>query len=261
VLENVGGLLSSHGGADFAAVWAALSQRGYAFSAVEVDARAFVPQSRPRVFVIATREPAEALSSAEPGALHGRAVRLAFENLPSELKRRWLWWRLPAPLAGNARLADMLEADEVVTWRSPEQTGALLAQLSPAHARQWAGARAGSERVVAAVFRRIRWQDGVKVQRAELRLDGVAGCLRTPAGGSSRQLLLVGDVTGVRSRLLTAREGARLMGLPEDYRLPSSQTAAMRLVGDGLAVPVVRFLAEHLLEPLLTTPVVFAAAE
>ena len=65
----------------------------------------------------------------------------------------------------------------------------------------------------------------------------------------------------MRSRLLTAREGARLMGLPDDYRLPASQSAALHVIGDGVAAPVVRFLAQHLLEPLLTTPAVSAAAE
>jgi DNA (cytosine-5)-methyltransferase 1 len=78
--------------------------------------------------------------------------------------------------------------------------------------------------------------------------------LRTPGGGSSRQLLLVGDEAGARSRLLTAREGARLMGLPDDYRLPASQTAALQVIGDGVAAPVVRFLAGQLLEPLATAP-------
>jgi DNA (cytosine-5)-methyltransferase 1 len=261
VLENVGGLLSSHGGADFAAVCTALASRGYDFGAVEIDARAFTPQSRPRVFVIATRAPAGSLAGGELGAFHGQAVRRAFEALPAALQARWRWWRLPAPAPRNSRLIDALEPDDAVAWRSQAQTVALLAQLSAAHARQWAEALAGGGRVVAAAYRRIRVEDGVKVQRAELRLDGLAGCLRTPAGGSSRQLLLVGDARSVRSRWLSPREGARLMGLPEDYRLPRSQTAAMRLIGDGLAVPVVRFLAEHLLEPLLGAPVVSVAAE
>jgi DNA (cytosine-5)-methyltransferase 1 len=90
----------------------------------------------------------------------------------------------------------------------------------------------------------------VKVQRAEVRFDGLAGCLRTPAGGSSRQTLLVLDDGRVRSRLLSAREAARLMGLPDDYPLPDSQTAALHLLGDGVAAPVVRFIAEHVLAPL-----------
>jgi DNA (cytosine-5)-methyltransferase 1 len=261
VLENVGGLLSSHGGADFAAVCEALAARGYRFGAVEIDARAFTPQSRPRVFVVATREPAGAVAVSAPGAFHTRAVRQAQAALSQTLQRDWLWWRLPAPAARNTRLADLMEPDEAVRWRSAEQTQALLAQLSEAHASQWCEACASGERVVAAVFRRIRHESGVKVQRAELRLDGLAGCLRTPRGGSSRQMLLVAEAGETRSRLLTAREGARLMGLPDHYRLPGSETAALQVIGDGVAAPVVRFLAEYLLEPLLRTPAVSAAAE
>ena len=261
VLENVGGLLSSHGGADIAAVCEALASRGYRFGAIEVDARAFTPQSRPRVFVIATTQPAMGLTTAAPDQFHSRGVRQAFDNLPADLKRQWIWWRLPAPSARNTCLSDLLEADHDVRWRTLAQTQALLAQLNPAHAERWRRAVAGGDRVVAAVFRRIRRENGTKVQRAELRLDGLAGCLRTPGGGSSRQLLLVADGTSVRSRLLTAREGARLMGLPDDYVLPVAQTAAMQVIGDGVAAPVVRFLAQGLIEPLLAAAVVSAAAE
>jgi DNA (cytosine-5)-methyltransferase 1 len=97
------------------------------------------------------------------------------------------------------------------------------------------------------------------VQRAELRLDGLAGCLRTPRGGSSRQVIVVADEKGVRTRLLSPREAARLMGLPESYQLPGSATAALQVAGDGVAAPVVRWLAGHLLEPLLERPAVIAA--
>ncbi len=38
---------------------------------------------------------------------------------------------------------------------------------------------------------------------------------------------------------MTAREGARLMGLPDSYRLPAANGAAWDLIGDGVAVPVV----------------------
>lgn len=261
VLENVGGLLSSHGGADFAAVCEALAGRGYRFGAVEIDARAFVAQSRPRVFVIAAREIAPLLATAEPGAFHTRGVRAALAGLSPSLKASWQWWRLPEPAARNTRLESVLQPDAAVRWRLPAQTQALLSQLNPAHAARWRAAIVNGERVVAAVYRRIRREDGVKVQRAELRLDGLAGCLRTPGGGSSRQLLLVGEGGQTRSRLLTAREGARLMGLPDDYRLPASQNAALQVIGDGVAAPVVRFLAEQLLEPLLDASAVSVAAE
>ena len=114
--------------------------------------------------------------------------------------------------------------------------------------------------MVGAVFRRMRVEHGRRVQRAEVRFDGLAGCLRTPRGGSSRQVLVVVDGAQVRSRLLGAREAARLMGLPEDYVLPRSATAALEVVGDGVAVPVVRLLAQGLLEPLLSArPEIVAA--
>ncbi|HRD29993.1 MAG TPA: DNA cytosine methyltransferase, partial [Caulobacter sp.] len=108
--------------------------------------------------------------------------------------------------------------------------------------------RAGEQgRAVGTAFRRMRGG----VQRAEVRLDGVAGCLRTPRGGSSRQTVIVAEPSLIRSRLLAPREGARLMGLPDSYRLPKGDTAAFHVIGDGVAVPVVRWLAAHLLEPLL----------
>src|SRR3546814_4984080 len=93
--------------------------------------------------------------------------------------------------------------------------------------------------------------NGGKVQRAEIRFDDVAGCLRTPNGGSSRQTIMVIEGKRVRSRLLSPREAARLMGLPDTYALPKNYNDAYHLAGDGVAVPVVRFLAEHILEPLL----------
>jgi len=86
--------------------------------------------------------------------------------------------------------------------------------------------------------------------RAEVRFDDVAGCLRTPSGGSSRQTIIVTDGGTVRTRLLSPREAARLMGLPDDYPLPKSYNEAYHLAGDGVAVPVVSFLSENLLFPL-----------
>ena len=99
------------------------------------------------------------------------------------------------------------------------------------------------------------------VQRAEVRFDGLAGCLRTPRGGSSRQMLLIVEDGAVKSRWLTAREGARLMGLPDSYVLPAAQSPGLHVIGDGVAIPVVRHLAVNLLEPLLRDPAQIMAAE
>jgi DNA (cytosine-5)-methyltransferase 1 len=108
------------------------------------------------------------------------------------------------------------------------------------------------ERMVGAIYKRTRRdENGVKVQRAEVRFDDLAGCLRTPAGGSSRQLIIVVKGNVMKSRLISSRETARLMGLPDDYILPKNYNEAYHLTGDGVVVPVVRHLAEYIFEPIL----------
>jgi DNA (cytosine-5)-methyltransferase 1 len=258
VIENVAGLLTSHGGRDFEALCAALAGRGYRFGALEVDAAGFLPQSRPRLFVIAVRaEPPSALTGAS--SYHTRGVREAFERLPDALKARWIWWALAAPPARNADLASLLEPDAQVPWHAPAKTTALLELMAPLHSARVEAARAQPARSVGAVYRRTRSEGGMRVQRAEARFDGLAGCLRTPRGGSSRQTLLFAGAGEVRSRLLTAREAARLMGLPDSYALPPGLHAGLHVTGDGVAVPVVRWLAGHILAPVLAGPAAVAA--
>lgn len=258
VIENVTGLLSSHGGADFTALCQALADQGYAFGALEIDAARFTPQSRPRVFVIATREPpAPGLVGESP--FHTRAVREAHARLPEDLARRWIWWRGAAPAARNTDLTALLEPDDAVAWHGPDKTARLLALMAPPHRAKIEAAGASGTRQVGAVFRRMRIEDGQRVQRAEVRFDGLAGCLRTPRGGSSRQTLVVVENGQVRSRLVSPREGARLMGLPDSYALPRAATGALHVVGDGVVVPVVRWLAEQILEPLLDRRTAVAA--
>lgn len=250
-LENVAGLLTSHAGADFAALVSVLCGAGYRVGALTIDASSFLPQSRPRVFIVATRGAVPgALQSQDPGAFHSTALVEGARALPPEAKRAWVWWRLPEPPRRNTTLSALLEADDDVAWRDQSETARLLALMAPRQRAQIDALRASRVRHIGAAFRRMRMENGVKVQRVEARFDGLAGCLRTPAGGSSRQTLLVVEDGSVRSRLLTPRECARLMGLGDDYPLPSSASAALHLMGDAVAAPVVRWLGEHLLAPL-----------
>jgi DNA (cytosine-5)-methyltransferase 1 len=103
-------------------------------------------------------------------------------------------------------------------------------------------------------------EDGIRVQRAEVRFDQVSGCLRTPVGGSSRQVIVLVEGKRIRSRLLSPREAARLMGVPEDYPLPANYNDAYHLFGDGLAVPVVSWLEKHLLQPMASSCAAIKAA-
>jgi len=249
-LENVCGLLSSHGGADFVALTHALDHLGYRVGALEIDASLFVPHSRPRLFIIAARQTPTALINAGPSEpFHSPALRNCVARLPEPLRKRFLWWRLPLPPKRNTRLADLLD-EAGVSWDSDERSARLVSQMSPLQRARLEALRETGVRQVGAVFKRIRIERGARVQRAEARFDGVAGCLRTPAGGSSRQSLIVIEGQRMRSRLISPREAARLMGAPDHYPLPANQTAALHLLGDAVCVPVVRWLSQHLLAPL-----------
>jgi DNA (cytosine-5)-methyltransferase 1 len=257
VLENVYGTLTSHGGKDFSSICAALSGAGYRFGAMVVNARLFVPQSRPRVFFIAvapkTAVSATLMSENPDERWHPPPLLKARAGLSSQAAKKWIWWRLAIPDAHNAVFADMIEDEpKGVAWHTPAETKRLLGLMSPANKAKVEAAKKAGRKMVGAVYKRTRSdENGVKSQRAEVRFDDVAGCLRTPRGGSSRQSILIVDRQSVRSRLLSPREAARLMGLQDHYKFPERYNDAYHIAGDGVCVPLVRHLALNLLEPIL----------
>ncbi len=256
-MENVCGTLTSHDGVDFEAICSTFERHGYRSGSLVIDAELFVPQSRPRLFIVGVRtglplDPA-LLSPAPLPPFHSRGLVRAVERLPGPLRARQLWWNLPPPSHRVRTLANLVEErPDSVSWKSDAETKQLLAMMSATNLAKVTAAMRAGRRMVGGVYRRTRLDEhGRKVQRAEVRFDDVSGCLRTPAGGSSRQQILVVDGPVIRSRLISARETARLMGLPDSYRLPRSYNEAYHLTGDGLVVDVVRHLARHLLEPLV----------
>jgi DNA (cytosine-5)-methyltransferase 1 len=256
VLENVSGALSSHGGEDFAAISAALAGEDYRFGAVLIDAAHFVPQSRPRLFIVATQKhfriPSELCLSGFDPQWHPSHLVAAWHKLSQQSKEAWVWWRLPKPPTRRSTFSDLIDDEPENSWHTPEQTRKLLSLMAPIHHRKVEEAiRAGGKRV-GGIYKRMREdEDGKRVQRAEVRFDDISGCLRTPVGGSSRQTIILVEDGRIRTRLLAPREAARLMGLPESYVLPEKYNEAYHLAGDGVVVPVVRFLSVNLLCPLL----------
>ena len=258
VLENVGGLLTSHQGADFSALCETVGAAGYWIGAVVADAKDFLPHSRPRLFVIAldidAPIPGRIQSAYAVDHWHPPRLREAQALLPESSRARWLWFAPPVPPASNFALCDVLEDEPTdVRWHSAVETQVLLAMMSPINRAKVDMVVANKARAVGAIYKRTRFENGRKVQRAEVRFD-MAGCLRTPGGGSSRQQILVAQDGEIRTRLMSARETARLMGLDEEYQLPSRYNEAYHLTGDGVAVPVVRYLASHIIEPFLGMP-------
>ena len=265
-VENVCGSLTSHGGEDFKAICKTFSEAGYRYGALVINADLFVPQSRPRLFVIGVRNDMElpgGLTSPRPSEpFHTKALLRAVDSLPPKVRADMVWWNLAAPEARKDVFADLIEeTPDSVDWHTPAETNKLLAMMSKVNKAKVDEAKKAGRRIVGGVYRRTRFDEmGVKVQRAEVRFDDVAGCLRTPAGGSSRQIILVIDGPKVRSRLISARETARLMGLKDDYVLPHRYNDAYHLTGDGVAAPVVAHLRREIFEPVLAGPVPYEQA-
>jgi DNA (cytosine-5)-methyltransferase 1 len=257
VLENVYGSLTSREGKDFASIASALAELDYKFGAAVIDAVNFVPQSRPRVFFIAFSGdqgiPPSLIAEGPQESWHSAALIKAYDRVAAATKLNWIWWNISRPLARNSTFADLIEdPPAAVKWHSAAHTNYIRSLMSPLNRQKVSDAIKSGRRVVGAVYRRTRPdENGIKRQRAEVRFDDVAGCLRTPAGGSSRQVILVVEGKTVRSRLLSPREAARLMGLDDDYVLPDRYSHAYHVCGDGVCVPVVRHIAEYVLEPAL----------
>ena len=256
-LENVCGTLTSHGGNDFVAICHAFEQSNYSFGAVIVDASLFVPQSRARLFVVGVNKdlvvPQHLIGGAPHPVWHTTALKTAYSQLSEQSKEKWIWWNLPCSPRRTTRFADLVEEDAVVdSWHTPIETQRLLSMMSDVNRKKIEDAQRIKRPLVGTIYKRTRLDEaGMKAQRAEVRFDDLAGCLRTPAGGSSRQVVIVVDGTSVKSRLISSRETARLMGLPDSYKLPEKYNEAYHLTGDGVVVPVVRHLASHILEPVL----------
>lgn len=239
-VENVVGLVSAESGEHYRALHHALRRLGYKAGAIVLDAELWLPHSRPRVFVVGVPRELEvgSLSDEAPNWLHNDAIRRARAKLQD-----WVWWRLPRPPPRAAKL------DAVIEWEAPhddeKRSQRNLALLPDNHRKRLLGELANGFRV-APGYKRTRTR-----QVLELRFDGIAGCLRTPEGGSSRQYLILRRPDGrLVSRLITIREAARLMGAPEHYHLPANYNDAYSALGDAVAVPPVRHLGAHLLAPL-----------
>lgn len=239
VAENVTGLVSVGGGSQYRMLHEALRSRGYLVGAIQLDAVHWVPHSRPRVFVIAVKKRVDipaSLLAVGPTWLHSKAVVKAANGLDG-----WLWWDLPFPKPRQIDLPDIIEWTAVCD--DAAKSARNIAMIPDRHRALLQAAKVS----VAPGYKRTR----ASKQVLELRFDGIAGCLRTPKGGSSRQFLVLKHGNELATRLLTVRETARLMGAPEAFKLPGTYNDGYTAMGDAVAVPCAHFLAKHLLAPLL----------
>src|SRR3972149_399496 len=99
------------------------------------------------------------------------------------------------------------------------------------------------------MFRVYRIRNGQ--QRAEVRNQDTAGCLRTARGGSAIQFLIRAGKGRIDMRRMTPREYARLQGVPDDYPILSNEIQALTGFGDAVAVPVISWIGRNILNPLV----------
>lgn len=249
VAENVVGFVVADGGKHFQQAYRAFRNLGYRVGAVVVNAQEFVPQSRARAFLIAVSEDIslDGLSRRFPSEPFHSAGLVRTSLIVDD--PAWVWWELPLPQGKTPAFSDLCERDAPCDTHS--KTSELCAMLSPLNKKKLDAAMQVKAFFAGTAYRRTRPNEkGDKVQRLEIRFDGVAGCLRTPNGGSSRQTVILVDQGAVRSRLMTVRECARLMGAPDTYKLQGSYNDGYRAMGDAVVVPVTRWLTRHLLAPL-----------
>lgn len=244
VLENVVGLASSHGGEDLLAAAREFNDLGYAVDVVTLDARRFVPQSRPRLFMVGAKNPVG----------EGREDTC--------LRPDWLAWVHASDEVTTFRM-DLPEVPDLLTeglttqleklpagdqrWWSPERVTAFVDSMSPVQHERLSAFIAGDSVTGRTAYRRTR--NGVPVW--EMRAQDISGCLRTARGGSSKQAVAVMGRGRLQVRWMTGMEYARLMGAG-DYRLTGLRDSQIHYgFGDAVAVPAVEWVAENMILPNL----------
>ena len=245
LLENVTGLLSSEGGRDLRAISERIGELGYLIDIVLLDAKWFAPQSRPRLFVVALRSDLAAGAAAwsgDPSVVRPRSVQ-RFQRANRDLP--FMEFSLPEPPRGSplelAAVLDDVSGDDA-SWWPGERVDALIDAMAPRHRERVEELLAGERDAVATMFRRVRAGRTV----GEVRADRLAGCLRTPHGGSSVQFLVDCRSGAARIRPLNGREYARLQGAG-DFPINVGDRQAWLGFGDAVCVPTVRWLVAHAL--------------
>lgn len=254
LLENVPGFATSHGGRDLEAAIEALNGLGYSCDIFQVDAKHFVPQSRPRLFIVGLQQPVGDRpfwpDPHRPRHLIDFAVKhpeFALHAFPLQL-----------PPADRRTLADVVERvpTDSEMWWDEARTTRFVGSLSPLQAERLNQLRDGALTWRTA-YRRTR--NGVAVW--EVRPDPISGCLRTARGGSSKQALVEIGEGAIRVRWMSGREYARLQGVDDTFDLGGlTRNKVMFGFGDAVCVPVVSWIAAEYLRPVLDGAVPTSAA-
>lgn len=247
LLENVVGFSSSNGRRDLKSAMKRLNSLGYWCDMLVADARWFVPQSRPRVFIVGSQ--AELLHP--NGWTCNDEIRppwfATFVRHNPDLMMHALPLAKPAETRSPvSSVVERMSAGDA-RWWGHERLDRFLNSLSPVQSERLERLRKGSVLKWRTAYRRTR--QGRPVW--EIRADEIAGCLRTARGGSSKQAVVQAGRGQVRVRWMTPLEYARLQGAPDFKFESANESAAYFGFGDAVCVPVVAWIAREYLIPLV----------
>lgn len=245
LIENVAGFLTSNKGQDFHDAMSALNKQGYAVDAFIIDATHFVPQSRVRMFVVGKLTNDSNLKIKHYLPITELRPKRLVEFITNHPEIHWdINTRLPELPLINNNLPSIIEnvSKSSPLWFSKERVDYLLNQTFERHLNKIHILKNQENYTYLTAFRRVR--NGKSM--AEIRFDGIAGCLRTPKGGSAKQILLEVGKGEINVRILTPKEYARLMGAG-DFKLSGTTNEALFGFGDAVCVPVVTWVAENYL--------------
>lgn len=248
MLENVPGFITSNKGQDFREALLELNRLGYKVDTFMIDAVNFVPQSRLRLFIIGRINTVSEVNDSQlmfyQSAL--RPPQLA-SFIYSHPEIKWDIKDLPFLPILKSNISDIIKpiSEDSKEWWSQDRVDYLINQMSARHLQKLAEMKESPNISYGTVFRRIRQNKSM----AELRTDGIAGCLRTPKGGSAKQILVRAGKGAISVRLLLPEECARLMGADE-FVMSGSNNQVLFGFGDAVCVPVITWIAKNYLNPL-----------
>lgn len=207
LLENVKNLLSHDKGNTFKVILQTLrDELGYDVHYKVIDGQHFVPQHRERILIVGFRQ-----------------------------KTGFSWNDLRLPVEGPRLSAILHPQDGSEAPEEPWTTG-LMATVSSKYTltpKLWAYLQAYAEKHRAA-------GNGFGFGLVDGRSIARTLSARYYKDGSE---ILVSQGKRKRPRRLTPRECARLMGFPDNFKIPVSDTQAYRQFGNSVVVPVMREVA------------------
>jgi DNA (cytosine-5)-methyltransferase 1 len=249
LVENVPGWLYSNKGADFRVTVQALNKLGYSCDVFTLNAQSFTPQSRLRVFLVGIK------TDKKPNALDtllARPTSLATNRLKNSVfaNRQLSWYPLNIPTPPRLKdgsLAEIVEemAENDPRWWAKPEVDRHFAMMDLSHRARVMQLVNQDVVTYRTFFRRRR----ATAQRAEVRHDDIAGCLRTAVGGSGKQFLLQLGHGSIKMRTMTPREYARLQGVPDHFPIKANGVQALTGFGDAVCVPAITWIAQHILNP------------